>query len=106
MRPLVRRNKPKGKSVKLNSTYQDVTVNNIKVKRVGSEFELTISFHDQSEHVNVILCGVRDIDSVCELFEAERLWLSDNETCQTEFGKFTLGISHESFTEIYFDSLG
>ncbi|GKW51627.1 hypothetical protein NCCP2140_06800 [Pseudoalteromonas sp. NCCP-2140] len=52
------------------------------------------------------LHGVREIDNISGLLEAKQLWLEYSESHQAEYGKFTLGISHESYTEICFDSLG
>ncbi len=89
--------------MKLNHTYQNVTVNEVHVTRVGSEFEVTLSFNDQAENLNVVLKGIRDTDNISDLLEADRLWVEENDTNQTEFGNFTLGISSESYCEIFFD---
>jgi len=75
------------------------------VKRVGNEFEIRFSFQSESEALDVVMTGVRDIENASELFEAERLWVEENETNQTEYGNLQLGISHECYTEICFDAL-
>ena len=91
--------------MKLNHTYQNVTVNEVKVTRAGSEFEIALSFNTQSENVNVVLNGIREIDNISDLLEADRLWVEENETNQTEFGKFMLGMSSECYSEMSFDSM-
>ncbi|MEM5553285.1 hypothetical protein WNY63_21510 [Pseudoalteromonas neustonica] len=91
--------------MKLNHTYQNVIVNEVHVKRVGSEFEITFSFNDEAENLNVVLKGIRDTDNISDLLEAHRLWVEENDTNQTEFGNFTLGISSECYSEIFFDSM-
>ncbi|NMR28056.1 hypothetical protein HH219_21470 [Pseudoalteromonas sp. NEC-BIFX-2020_015] len=91
--------------MKLNHTYQNVIVNEVHVKRVGSEFEITFSFNDEAENLNVVLKGIRDTDNISDLLEADRLWVEENDTNQTEFGNFTLGISSECYSEIFFDSM-
>ena len=75
--------------MKFNHIYQDVIVNEVKLKRSGSEFQVFVSFQTQSETLHVVLNGVEE-----------------SESHQAEYGKFNLGISNESYTEICFDSLG
>jgi len=92
--------------LKFNHIYQDVIVNEVKLKRAGSEFQVFVTFQTQSETLHVVLNGVREIDNISDLLEAKQLCLEYSESDQAEYGKFTLGISHESYTEICFDSLG
>ncbi|MEI8645145.1 hypothetical protein P4S60_05905 [Pseudoalteromonas sp. Hal040] len=92
--------------MKFNRIYQDVIVDEVKLKRTGSEFQVFVTFQTQSETLHVVLNGVREIDNISDLLEAKQLWLEDSESNQAEYGKFNLGISHESYTEICFDSLG
>ncbi|MGB0922906.1 MULTISPECIES: hypothetical protein [unclassified Pseudoalteromonas] len=91
--------------MKFNHIYQDVIVDEVKLKRTGNEFQVFVTFQAQSETLYVVLNGVRETDNISDLLEAKQLWLEYTESNQAEYGKFTLGISHESYTEICFDSL-
>jgi hypothetical protein len=70
---------------------------------VREEFTIKFSFNNEGKLVNANLIGVRDLDNLCELFNAERLWVEKTEDTQVEFGRYTLGISHKYYTEVSFD---
>ena len=91
--------------MELGKIYKGVSVDEFHVKRDGDSFLVSFSFVDSGEAVNVKLSGVRDPDDLCEILSADRLWIEKSEATQVEFGSYTLGVSHEYYTEIVFDAL-
>lgn len=91
--------------IQIGRIYQDVTIDELHVKRTAYGFTVSFAFNDGNEKVAVTICGVRDISSICELLDAERVWVEETEDVQTEFGRLTLGISHDYYTEVIFDTL-
>ncbi|WP_201276842.1 hypothetical protein [Microbulbifer sp. ALW1] len=83
----------------------NVTVNEVHVKRENDAFIVSFEFSSSGESASANLCGVRDTDNLCELLKADRLWVEKSENAQFEYGAFTLGVSHEYFSEIVFDAL-
>ncbi|WP_281559952.1 hypothetical protein [Thalassomonas sp. RHCl1] len=92
--------------MELNKTYENVVVDEFNVKRENDTFTVTFEFISEKNPTKVTLKGIRVADNLCELLEAERLWIEECDNGQLEFGRFTLGISHESYTEVTFDELG
>jgi len=91
--------------MELGKVYKRVSVDEFHVKREGDAFLVSFSFFSSDEAVNVKLSGVRDFDNLCEILSADRLWVEKSEGSQVEFGSYTLGVSHEYYTEIVFDAL-
>lgn len=91
--------------MELGKIYKDVSVNEFHVKREGESFIVSFEFCSSGEPIKAILQGVRNTNNLCELLNADRLWVEKAENTQVEFGSFTLGVSHEYFTEIVFDAL-
>ena len=91
--------------MELKKIYKAVSVDEFHVKREGGAFLVTFDFVSAGENVVARLSGVRDTDRLCEILNADRLWVEKTEGTQAEFGCFTLGVSHEYFTEIAFDKL-
>lgn len=91
--------------MELKKIYKDVSVEEFQLKREGDAFLVTFYFVSAGENVVARLSGVRDTDGLCEILNADRLWVERTEGTQAEFGCFTLGVSHEYFTEIVFDEL-
>jgi hypothetical protein len=91
--------------MELKKIYKDVSVEEFHVKREGDAFLVTFDFVSAGEAVIARLSGVRATGSLCEILNADRLWVEKTEGTQAEFGCYTLGVSHEYFTEIVFDEL-
>jgi len=85
--------------------YNEVSVDEFHVKRDGGSFTVSFEFTSSGATISAKLIGVRDSDNLCEILVADRLWVEKAENSQVEFGAFTLGVSHEYFTEIVFDVL-
>ena len=66
---------------------------------------VSFEFSSSGKSVSASLSGVRATENLCELLSADRLWVEKTENTQVEYGVFTLGVSHEYFTEIVFDAL-
>jgi len=91
--------------MELGKIYQDESVDEFHVKREGESFIVSFEFSSSDELVKAVLSGVRDTDNLCELLNADRLWIEKSEKSWVEFGAYTLGVAHEYFTEIGFDAL-
>jgi hypothetical protein len=91
--------------MELKKIYQDVSVNEFHVKRVDDSFLVTFEFNCSGESIGAKISGVRETENLCEILDANRLWVEKSEDTQVEFGGYTLGISHEYYTEIVFDEL-
>ncbi len=91
--------------MELGKVYKNLSVDGFHVKREGDSFTVSFKFKCSGENINAKLIGVRDSDNLCEILNANRLWLEKSENTQVEFGAFTLGVSHEYHTEIVFDTL-
>ncbi|ABS07830.1 hypothetical protein [Shewanella baltica] len=91
--------------MELEKIYKGVSVDEFHVKREGDSFLVSFSFTASDEAVNVKLSGVRDAGNLCEILSADRLWFQRSEGSQVEYGGYTLGVSHEHYTEIVFDAL-
>jgi hypothetical protein len=86
--------------------YTAVIVNALHVSRNGEAFDINLSFFSAGNTVDLNLLGVRDTSNIHELLSAEKLWIEAKKDSQLEFGRYSVGISHEYFTEISFDDLG
>ena len=65
-----------------------------------------LTFENQDGELNsFLLTGPSDLDSIGELFSCHRVWLVQDTDSQKDFGTITLGMSGESYTEIFFDSV-
>jgi hypothetical protein len=91
--------------MELEKVYKEVSVDAFHVKREDDSFTVSFEFICSGETISVKLIGVRDSDNLCEILSADRLWVEKTKNTQVEFGAFTLGVSHEYFTEIVFDAL-
>ncbi|WP_081640178.1 hypothetical protein [Simiduia agarivorans] len=91
--------------MKLGKIYKGVSVDEFHVKREGGSFTVRFEFSSSNESVRATLFGVRDPENLCEILNADRLWVEKEENSQAGFGVYTLGVSHEYFTEIVFDAL-
>jgi hypothetical protein len=92
-------------SMELGKIYKEVSVDEFHVKREGDSFTVSFEFSCSGKTINAKLIGVRDSDNLCEILNADRLWVEKAENTQVDFGGFTLGVSQEYFTEIVFDVL-
>ncbi|ACA87763.1 hypothetical protein [Shewanella woodyi] len=91
--------------MELGKVYKGVSVDEFHVKREGDSFLVSFSFVTSDETVRLKVSGVRVSDNLCEILSADRLWVEKSEGSQVEFGGYTLGVSHEYYTEIVFDAL-
>jgi hypothetical protein len=85
--------------------YSNVSVEEFHVKRDGDSFTVSFGFLCNGSNVSAKIIGVRDPSELCEILNAQRLWIEKTEGHQLEFGSYTLGVSHEYYTEIVFDRL-
>ncbi len=91
--------------MELGKIYKDVKVNEFRVSRNGESFDLHFEFSSDNLTQVVSARGIRETEDLCCLLSAQRIWVEINDSSQLEFGKYTLGISHEWYTEIIFDNL-
>lgn len=91
--------------MELGKVYQDICVTALQVERCGDHFAVHFTFIAEGQPHEVRLSGLQQCDALGELFNAERLWLEAAEDTQQEFGRYLLGLSHESHTAFYFDRL-
>jgi len=91
--------------IEIDKKYNAVDVTDISISRNSDAYDVIFSFKSDDSAFEAKLIGVRDVDSVCELFEAERIWFKKEENNQLQYGSFTLGVSGETYTEIMFDEL-
>lgn len=91
--------------MEVGKIYENVSVIKICIERDEVDFSLLLSFLTSNEKPQIKLSGVRDLDNIAELMDADRLWVNEEEMWQQNFGRFTLGVSSECFSEIQFDSL-
>jgi hypothetical protein len=91
--------------MELGKIYSDVSVNEFSVKRNDGSFSVFFEFNCSGELVSATLSGIRDPHNLCEILNADRLWVEKEGNSQVEFGSYKLGISHEYFTEVVFDQL-
>ncbi|MEN9866549.1 MAG: hypothetical protein RL748_2139 [Pseudomonadota bacterium] len=85
--------------------YENVSVDELQVKRAGYGFSVSFTVISADEKITLTMCGVRDISLICELLEADRLWVEETEDVQTEFGRLTLGFYNQAYYEVIFDTL-
>ena len=90
--------------MELGKIYNDVSINELNVKRAENGFSVSFKLVTADEQMYVKNFGVRDTDDICELLSADRIWIKKNEDSQLEFGSLKLGISQEYYTEITFDA--
>lgn len=91
--------------MEINKIYEGVSINDLHIKRDGSSFRVSFEFTAEGKGVSAVLSGVRDAENLCELLNASKVWIDKSEGIQVEFGAYTLGISHEYYTEISFDAI-
>jgi hypothetical protein len=94
----------KGAVVELGKIYKNISVNEFHIKRDESGFLVSFTFNHIEGTISVKLTGVRDCAGIIELLEADRIWVEKTDGAQLEFGRLTLGISHEYYTEVAFDT--
>ena len=93
------------KSMEIGVKYKNVRINEFTVKRDGDEHSIYFEFTSDQGSCKVKIKGIRDTYNLCELLEAESIWLKEGSNSQAEFGRYTLGIQEETYTEIIFDSI-
>ena len=94
--------------MQLDKIYTQVRVETLTLTRLQTSpvsYRLDLCFHSAAGDVCVALSGLRDTDSVGQIVEAERLWLETCEENQQAFGRYVLGVSHETCTELVFDEI-
>ncbi|WP_444895977.1 hypothetical protein [Microbulbifer sp. SSSA005] len=91
--------------MELGKIYKGVSVDELHVVRDGDSFLVSFDFVASGEAISTKLSGVRDSEDLCEILRADRLWVEKMEETQVEFGVYKLGVSHEYYTEIFFDAL-
>ncbi len=89
----------------LNKIYTNIEVKDLKIYKCKNDFCASFSFVSDSREFSLNLDGIRDIENLTELFDAERIWINEDESSQVEFGCFTLGMSGECYSEVIFDSI-
>lgn len=89
--------------MELRKIYESVVINALHIQRSAEGFSVSFAFDSSAGADSVTLFGVREIDSICELLNAQRIWIEEIEDAQLEFGRFILGISQECYTAIIFD---
>lgn len=90
--------------MELGKIYKGVSINEFHVKREDFGYLVSFTFTHEYGEVSVKLSGIRDSSGIIELLEADSIWAEESESSQLEFGRLTLGISHEYFTEVTFDA--
>ena len=91
--------------MEIGTRYQNVQVSEFTVKREGKQYSVNFEFTSTQGNFKVNLGGIRDIENLCDLLNAERLWLKEESGSQTEYGRYTLGIQEETYSEVVFDVL-
>ncbi|RDH44395.1 hypothetical protein [Zooshikella ganghwensis] len=91
--------------MQLDQTYKNVVVNDLHVKRVGNEFNATLSFHSRNTQNTVELLGIQDIESLGEILCAHTLWLEKPASGTLDYGTYIISALHNYLTQIAFDSL-
>ena len=89
----------------LGKIYTSIQVQNLEVIRNQTDFNVYFKFQDKEGRHSVSILGVRDVEEIGQLFEAERLWINKDDDSQVEYGIYTLGISSEAYYEFPFDKL-
>lgn len=70
------------------------------------EKSLLLEFSDELDRKDRInLFHPHDLESIGEIYSADRIWIEKVTDSQMEFGTIYLGLSGEVHTEIYFDSI-
>ena len=72
--------------MELGKIYKNVSVDEFHVRRDDDSFQVSFTFLAAGEAVDAKLCGVRDSDDLCEILNADRLWVEKSENTQVEFG--------------------
>lgn len=91
-----------------DKVYTQVRVESLTLTRLQTwpvSYRLDLCFHSAVGDVCVALSGLRDTDSVGQIMLAERVWLEVSEVDQLESGRYLLGVSHETYTELVFDEI-
>lgn len=91
--------------IHFNKNYTNITVNKLTINKVDSVFNAFFSFTTNDKQFSVEMSGIRDIENLTELFDADGIWITVAESSQLEYGKYTLGIRNESYCEVFFDVL-
>lgn len=91
--------------IKIDITYQNIELNEFTVKRENQKFSLYFEFMSNHGSIKAKLIGIRDTDNLCELLHADRIWIKKESKSQTEFGRYTLSMSHEYYSEVVFDQI-
>lgn len=91
-----------------DKVYTQVRVESLTLTRLQPwpvSYRLDLSFRCAEGEVSIALSGLRDADSVGQIMLAERLWLEVSEEERLESGRYLLGVSHETYTELVFDEI-
>ncbi|WP_223789570.1 hypothetical protein [Marinicella meishanensis] len=91
--------------MEIGKIYSDVIIDELHVKRTNDSYKVLFSFIDSGKKVTTTLIGVIETYNLCEIFDANRIWIEGSDNLQAEFGKYRLGISNESYFEIEFDQI-
>ncbi|MCX7554528.1 hypothetical protein OS175_11595 [Marinicella sp. S1101] len=91
--------------MEIGKTYSDIHIDELNIKKTNDTYKVTFSFIDSGNNITTTLIGVWETYNLCEILDADRIWIKRTDNKQAEFGKYRLGISHESFFEIEFDQI-
>lgn len=91
--------------MEIGKVYKEVLVKELGITRMGDGYKITLEFQSSEGDQAIQLLGVREVDNLAELLEAGRLWVQENEGSQVEFGRYQLGVSGETYTEIVCDEV-
>ena len=91
--------------MEIETIYKNIEVTKLAIEREQEQYSVYFEFTSKQGDFEVRLGGLRDIDNLLDLFEAERIWLEEENSSQVEYGRYTLGISHESYSTVVFDEI-
>lgn len=92
----------------IDKIYTRVEVESFTLTRLSAwpvSYRLDLRFTHAEGEADVALSGLRDAESIGQIMQAERLWLEVCEESQQAFGRYLLGVSHETYTELVFDEI-
>ncbi|MFL1454302.1 hypothetical protein ACJO5Y_07625 [Marinobacter sp. GN3S48] len=91
--------------MEIGKVYKEVLVNELGITRMSDGYKITLELQSSEGDQAIQLLGVREVDNLAELLEAERLWVQEDEGSQVEFGRYQLCVSGETYTEIVCDEV-
>jgi len=91
--------------MEIETIYQNVKVSELTVKHQGDQYSASFEFTSTQGDFKVKLGGIKEVENLIDLLNAERLWVKEDSNSQLEYGRYTLGIQDEAYCEVIFDVL-